>query len=82
MNDAYTNEVKFYLTNAQRRALADLCEEGNISASSVARDAVMARIIMSKGQIATCADGRECIAPLIRLQTNSHPIGAQASPVV
>jgi len=73
MAKKFTNEHKFYLTDGQTAALNAYAAHTGHTKASIAREAVMGRIAMSQGNCAVCADGRECIAPLVRLQKIQLP---------
>ncbi len=60
-------EHKFYLNAEQKVAFDAYCERTNQNKSSVVRELVQARLTMESKGCAVCADGRECIAPQIRM---------------
>ncbi len=65
----FTNEEKFYITNGQKVLLDNLSAEREKPRSEIIRELLANALAMEYDGCAICADGQQCIAPIIRNQT-------------
>lgn len=65
----YTHEEKFYIAKEQKHGLDLMSAETGKPRSEIMRDLLANAIAMTYSECAICADGQQCIAPIIRNQT-------------